>query len=235
MQAERLICVYCGAESFSGARYCRQCGKEFTDRQPASVTEGTTRLFDTPPQMASDPFSNLNDWAGPIDKPNTNPISIPTGKETQILSKPESKSNKGLIIGGIAAFAVVIAIVCALTLLFLPMSSTNIPTAPAQPEPQIVQQPPVPPVPQQPVNADLSKLIYPGAETVAKMRNGTMILSTGDSVVKVAKWYMGKLNPSTHITRPETQVLTTDEGISVTIARDDEGTKIILAQGENLP
>lgn len=231
MEAERLICVYCGAESFSGARYCRQCGRAFTDRQPASVTEGTTRIFDTPPQMASDPFTNLNDWAGPLNKPNTNPISIPTGKETQILSKPEAKSNKGLIIGGITAFVFIMVMVCALTLMFFRTSSTNIPVNPPKTEPAIIQQPPV--VPKQPVTADFSNLIYPGAETIAKMGNGVMIMSTGDSVEKVAKWYTGKLNASTHIKRPEAQILTSDDGISVTIAHEDKGTKIILAQGDD--
>lgn len=198
-----------------------------------SVTEGTTRIFDTPP-IASDPFANLNDWAGPLDKPNTNPIVIPTGKETQILSNPESKSNTKLIIGGIIGFVSVVIFALALSYVFMRFSSTNAPIAPAQPEVPIVQQPPAPPAPPQPpTTADLSKLIYPNAKTVMQLGNGSMILSTGDSVEKVAKWYTGKLNPSSDIKTPESRIIASEKGISAIIAREGNSTKIILAQGDD--
>lgn len=220
MQAT-VICNHCGAESFSEARFCRLCGKEFTDRQPVSVTEGTTRIFDTPPDMSSDPFANLNNWAGPLDKPNTNPIVIPTGKETQILSKPELKSNTRLIMGGAIALLSVAIIALALSLVFY-FSATNAPVAPLRPEPPIVQQPPAP-------AADFSKLIYPNAATVTKLGDGSTILVTRDSVEKVAKWYTGKLTPESDIKTPESRIIVS-EGISVIIEREGSGAKIILAQ-----
>lgn len=224
MQAT-VICNHCGAESISDVRFCRQCGKEFTDRQPMSVTEGTTRIFDTP-HAASDPFANFNNWAGPLDKPNTNPIVIPTGKETQILSRSESKSNTLLIFGGAIAFVSVAFIALVLSLVFY-FSPTNAPVAPPRSEPPIVQQPPAP-------AADFSKLIYPDAVTVTKLGNGSTILVTSDSVEKVAKWYTGKLTPESDIKTPESRIIVS-EGISVIIEREGRGTKIILAQEAGTP
>lgn len=140
--------------------------------------------------MVSDPFANLNNnWAGPIDKPNTNPISIPTGKETQVLSIQEPKSNPWMIVAGIATIAAVVILGLLLTLVFLRSSPTNVPVVPpAQPQVPIVQQPPVPPAPQQPPSTiNVSALKYPGAEVKMQFGDGGMILSTKDSIEKVAK------------------------------------------------
>src|SRR5436305_14667324 len=45
---QTLLCTACGAEMLDGARFCRKCGQPSTRFKEESVTEGTTRILETP-------------------------------------------------------------------------------------------------------------------------------------------------------------------------------------------
>src|SRR5436305_8169083 len=45
---QTLLCTACGAEMLDEARFCRKCGQPSTRFKEESVTEGTTRILETP-------------------------------------------------------------------------------------------------------------------------------------------------------------------------------------------
>jgi hypothetical protein len=110
--------------------------------------------------------------------------------------------------------------------------------------PPIPSAPPVPgvPQPQPPPGAPLPdslspELIYPGSKITMEMsggRKGRVVkLSTPDAIETVVDWYVNKIGPAKRVKLPGGNTVLTREGLAVVITPEDDGTSILLTQGEN--
>ena len=229
MQAEKIVCINCGAGSFVEARFCRQCGRPIQSEPRPTVTEGTTKLFE------ADPFADLNEWAGPMAKQGVGSTTSMAGKSTQALAQKKSHTNWLII--GLVAFAVISILTTALLFVLLkPPTVTTGPSGPSAP-PNVGAQPPQPPQPPQIApDTDFSQLIYPGADKtldINSQKEGHVVqLQTQDSIKKVADWYTAKLKLINTVKMP-TQVILEAKGITVIISGSGRGTTIMLTQEQD--
>ncbi|HUQ34532.1 MAG TPA: hypothetical protein VM095_20595 [Pyrinomonadaceae bacterium] len=205
---------------------------------PNSVTEGTTRLLETPerPERQA-PFNpNVFEQHGGLAQA-TSHIPQQANPTSRSLELPR-KSTNWLLIG-----AVSVAVLALVALLIVTLRNRTVtPTVPNPPTVTIPQPPsiPAPPPPAPPKGLPHSetvnsKFIYPGSKTIMEItgdEDGNVLqLQTVDSFDKVVEWYRQKLNPKNTIKQANNVILNGDEMTAI-INRTDEGTNIMLTPGD---
>ena len=115
--SSELNCRNCGASLVPGTRFCRQCGHPSANIDPASVTEGTTRILETPERPVASEPAYVPPVAGPIGAANTGYIPS-KAPETQGLSKKGGKL-KWFIVGGLGVVVIAMIAVLAAAAIFL--------------------------------------------------------------------------------------------------------------------
>lgn len=238
-------CSNCGAEIPLEARFCRSCGKASPRVSRESVTEGTTRLLETPERPAAQPAPGF-----PTERPGelaqaTNRLP-PQGAETSRGLDVNRKPTNWLLISVI----VVAALALIATSLFIGLRSRSAPAAtPVVTTPGIppVLPPPPPSLPPPPPAIGVAEgtisptLIYPGAKTVLRStggREGDVIgLQTSDSFDKVVNWYKEKLGSGQMIEDNERghSVILPSKQVTVIINQEGKATGILLTKGQRLP
>ncbi|HKQ51822.1 MAG TPA: zinc ribbon domain-containing protein [Pyrinomonadaceae bacterium] len=240
-------CTNCGAEIPLEARFCRSCGKPSARFSRESVTEGTTRLLETPERPAAQPAPGF-----PTERPGelaqmTNRLP-PQGAETSRGLDVNRKPTNWLLIGAI----VVAALALIATGLFIGLRSRSTPrTTPVVVAPGVppVQPPPPPGIPPPPSTGVTQgapidpALIYPGAKTVLQGAgdDGDFIqLQTSDSFDKVVNWYKEKLKPDSTVEandpntgQPGRSVVLASKQVAAIITAGGDTTNIMLARGEH--
>lgn len=234
-------CTNCGAEIPLEARFCRACGHRSVRLEADSVTEGTTRLLETPERPTS--FGqNVFEQPGGLAQPTTR---IPSQvNETSRSLEVSRKSPQWMLIGSI--LIAVIALTTLVIVLANRSSTTTVsPPAVSRPEVPTIPQPPQPPIPPrgntQGTTIDRA-FIYPGAETTMEVispEEGTVLqLQTSDSADKVVDWYTEKLKPTKVVRSKDSS----SNGVSVVLEAGElkaiintngNGTTIMLAQGDD--
>ncbi|HWS98658.1 MAG TPA: zinc ribbon domain-containing protein [Pyrinomonadaceae bacterium] len=242
-----VACTTCGAEIPVEARFCRNCGQPSARFDRESVTEGTTRLLETPerptpPPPAQDVYQHPGQLAQPTNRlpPQTNPTS-------RALEPNRKPTNWVLISAIIIAALALIATGLVIGLRNRPAATTPNPPQVVQPGPPPPGPPPAPPglPPPPPVVTEgggiSSALIYPGAKTVMRVTGnaeGNVIqLQTSDSFDKVVSWYKEKLKPEQTIEQgdlspglPGRSVILATGNVTAIITGLDDGTSIMLTQ-----
>lgn len=224
------------------ARFCRKCGQASTRFAAESVTEGTTRILQTP--EANNIFGQeFYEQHGSLAQPTT-PIP-PQATQTARNLPAEPKRQNWLMFGALV-FVGLALVAVALVFTLRGNSTSTTPTSvvikrggiPSVPEPP---QPPT--VPQAPIdgsNAFSPDLIYPGAkvtmQVIGSPKGNVLQLKTSDSFEKVVEWYTGKLSPK-NIVRPPgadnaVAVLNADALKAIITADGSNGTNILLTQGD---
>jgi hypothetical protein len=204
------------------------------------VTEGTTRLLETPEPNA--PFGqNVYEHHGELAQPTSRmpPEANPTSRSLETNSRPN-----WVLIGSVLV-ATIALILTALFIMLRNPSTTTTPVSPPAvtvPEPPAAQppQPPSPPqgIPPGSSGSSISReLIYPGAETmmeVTDVSEGAVLqLQTSDSFDKVVAWYTQKLKPTKVVKLPSSNViLEAGETKAIINSRGDQ-TIILVTQGED--
>lgn len=232
------ICTNCGADIPIEARFCRACGQRLTRLDANSVTEGTTRLLETPERPAS--FDqHVYEQPGSLAQPTTR---IPAqANETSRSLELSRKSPQWVLIGSI-----VIAVL-ALTALFITLwnrsSTTPTVSPPAVTRPELPTIPPPPPPVPPPGNTQGTGInrtfIYPGAKTTMEVTSAdegnALQLQTSDSFDKVVDWYTEKLKPTkvVRIKDPTSNVILEAGELKAIINANGNGTTIMLAQGDD--
>jgi len=201
---------------------------------PESVTEGTTRLLDTPePQASFDP--NAYERPGGLAQATSpiHPQAQPTNRSLEAKKAP----TNWLLLGSI----IVVGLILTGVLIML----WNRPAATPAP-PQIVikrELPPIQPPPQPPpppgVATQGSSIdrawIYPGAETMMEMRDvskGNFLqLQSSDSMDKIVKWYTEKIKPTRIIRETDSNIILVGAEMTAIINAEGERTIIMLKQG----
>ncbi|HYG83070.1 MAG TPA: zinc ribbon domain-containing protein [Pyrinomonadaceae bacterium] len=249
-----VACTSCGAEIPAEARFCRNCGQPSARFNRESVTEGTTRLLETPerppaPPPAQDVYQQHPGGPGqPTNRlpPQTNPTSYAL--------EPVRKPTNWVLIGAI----VVAALALIATGLVIGLRSRTAATTPNSPP--VVRQgpgpipPPAPPasIPQPPPPPGVtegegggisSALIYPGSTTVMRSTGnregeGNMVmLRTSDSFDTVVSWYKQRLKTEQAIEQgdlgeglPGRSVILPTEDVTAIITAQGDTTSIMLAQ-----
>jgi hypothetical protein len=229
------LCTTCGAEISSEARFCRKCGQPSPQFNPDSVTEGTTRLLETPERPASF-HQNVYEHPGGLAQATNRlpPQASPTSRSLE----PNRKPTNWLLISSM----IVAAIALIVTGLFITLRNrpATIVSPPVVTRPDVPPGLPVPPPPPPGTTqgSGISRaLVYPGAETtmeVTDVSEGNVLqLQTSDSFDKVVNWYMEKLKPTKVVRIPNSNVILEAGEIKAIINADDAGTMIMLAQGED--
>ena len=238
-------CTTCGAEIPVEARFCRSCGQPSARFNRESVTEGTTRLLETPERpQAPPPAQDVYEQHPGGLAQATNRLPPETNPTSRAL-EPNRKPTNWLVIGVIALMAL------ALITMGLVKGLRKRPAAATPSAPQIVTpgrapvQPPIPPppAPQPPATTTTegggisSALIYPGAKTLMKVTGGSdggnvLQLQTSDSFDKVVQWYKDKLKPQQTIEQEEAVIFPTDK-VTAIITRQDDGTGVMLTDAEH--
>jgi hypothetical protein len=220
------------------ARFCRKCGKPSTRLASESVTEGTTRILETP--EASKVFGQeFYEQHGSLAQPTT-PIPPQANQTERNLAVAEPKRQNWALIASL------IFVGCALlaTILFFALrgSSTAAPSVVIKREIPPVPQPPhpptLPPMTAQPTSAISAEYLYPGAEklmeTISSNEGNVVQLKTSDSFDKVVNWYEEKLRPTNIVKQKagdESQVILNAPPMNAVITEDNSGdVKIILHQ-----
>lgn len=233
------ICTSCGAEMSPDARFCRRCGQASTRLKTESVTEGTTRLLETP--EANKPFEQEFYEQGHLAQ-QTNPNLAQDNQTVRNLTK-ETKNHNPLLLGTImVASLAVIALV-----LFFAFRS---PSAPTPPQTVVIKRgmppvnPPAPPAPPslpprivQGGNNISHDFYYPGAETVMEVSNpsegNTAQLRTSDSLERVVNWYTEKLKPTQVVKTNGPNVVLKSSQMTAVINAQGPQTMILLHEGED--
>jgi len=221
------------------ARFCRKCGKPSTRFAAESVTEGTTRILETP--EASKVFGQeFYEQHGSLAQPTTR-IPPQANQTARNLAVAEPKRQNWALIGAL------LFVGCALlaTILFFALRGNPTPVAstPIVIRPQIPPIPPphppaLPPVTSQPGTSFISsEYLYPGAEKLMETTSseGSVVqLKTSDSFDKVVNWYEGKLKPSNIVKQKagdKLQMILNAPPMNAVISEDKAGdVKIILNQ-----
>jgi hypothetical protein len=195
------------------------------------VTEGTTRLLETPERPA--PFNQkVYEQHGGLAQA-TSHIPQQANPTSRSLELPRKSTNWLLI------SAVSVAVLALVALLIVTLRNrTATPTAPIPPAVTIPQVPsiPAPPPPAPPRGLPQSrtinsKFIYPDAKTTMEVigedEDNVLQLQTLDSFDKVVEWYTQKLAVKKTI-KQEKNVILVGEELTAIITRTDEGTNIML-------
>lgn len=222
------------------ARFCRKCGQPSARSASESVTEGTTRILETP--QASKVFGQeFYEQHGSLAQPTTR-IPPQANQTARNLAAAEPKRQNWALIGAL------LFVGCALiaTILFFALRGSPTPTAPTP----IATGPQIPPIPQPPHppsppslgqggSAISSEFVYPGAQTETEIRNGggggVLKLRTTDPFDKVVNWYMEKLKPANIIRKQEgdgLKVILNGDGMNTVISDEGPGgVTVILNRG----
>lgn len=234
-----LSCTHCGAEIPAEARFCRSCGQRSKQLDRPSVTEGTTRLLETPEQQ--DPFKQ-NVFEQPASLAQATNRLPPQANQTSRGLETTDKSRQRVLTG---ALLVVILMLTTLAIVLWnrPSGTTTVsPPTITRPDlpPAKVPPPPLPPqgVPQG--GTINPAFIYPGARTTMEITNpaeGNMLqLQTSDAFDKVVNWYTEKLKPKSFVKQENEQgrsVVLAKEGMAAIITANETGTTIMLTQGDD--
>jgi hypothetical protein len=217
------------------ARFCRKCGKPSARLSSESVTEGTTRILETP--EASKVFGQeFYEQHGSLAQPTTRIPPQANQTARNLAAAAEPKRQNWALIGSL------IFVGCALlaTILFFALRGSPTPTASTP----IVIRPPVPPVLKpphpptlppmtaQPASVISAEYIYPGADKLMEATgadSGNVLrLRTRDPMDKVVNWYKEKLNPSNFVKTEEGNVVLHSDEMDAVINNDGGGGVIIL-------
>jgi hypothetical protein len=196
------------------------------------VTEGTTRLLETPEQRPVPFNQNVYEHQGGLAQA-TSHIPQQVNPTSRSLELPRKSTNWTLI----SAISVAVLALVALLIVTLRNRSAT-PTAPTPPAVTIPQVPsiPAPPPPAPPKGLPPSRTIsrefvYPGAKTTMEITGdgeGTVLqLQTADSFDKVVEWYRQKLKVKNTV-KNEQNVILVGEELTAIITRTDQGTNIML-------
>jgi hypothetical protein len=198
------------------------------------VTEGTTRLLETPERPASfDP--NLYEQHGPMAQATSR--IPPQANETSRSLQANRKSSQWVLIGSLL---IIVFLLTTLFIVFASRSSKRTVTSPpavTRPELPPIPQPPQPPRGSTEGTSFNSALIYPGAKTIMEItgedEGNVLQLRTSDSFDKVVDWYTEKLKPGSvvRIKEPTSRVILGADEMSVIINAEGDGTTIMLTQG----
>jgi hypothetical protein len=234
-----VTCTSCGAEIPVEARFCRSCGQPSARFSRESVTEGTTRLLETPerpkaPPPAQDYFNEQR--PGGLAQP-TNRLPPETNPTSRAL-EPNRRPTNWVLIG---AFIVAALLLITTGLVIgLRKRHATVPTPPVMVGPGPVEPPrPPPPLPQPPSTGPAQgvgiseALRYPGARQGLRVTDNpggnVLQLQTPDSFDKVVEWYKEKLKPE-QIVDPGN--LDTGMPGRAAILQGKEVTAIITAKGD---
>jgi hypothetical protein len=200
------------------------------------VTEGTTRLLETPERSAS--FDqNVYEQHGPLAQATSR--IPPQANETSRSLQANRKSPQWVMIGSLL---VIIFLLTTLFIVFKNRSSRRTVTSPpAVTRPDLPPVPPQPPPPLQPRGSAEGTginraLIYPGARTVMEItgenEGHVLQLRTSDSLDKVVDWYIEKLKPEkvVRMKEPAPQVVLEADETNVLINENGDETTIMLTQ-----
>jgi hypothetical protein len=212
------------------------------------VTEGTTRLLETPERSAPPAQEFPTERPGELAQATNRlpPQGAPTTRGLEVNRKP---TNWVLISALVVAAIALISVGIVIGLRNRPAPRTTpVVVGPGLPP---VQPPPPPGLPPAPPAAGVTEgtispaLIYPGAKTVMQITGGdeghVIQLQTSDSFDKVVSWYTEKLKP-TQIIRHEGQdaglpggksVILPSEETTVVIGDQGGATSILLTKGEH--
>lgn len=230
------ICTTCGAELPVEARFCRNCGQRSSRFDPASVTEGTTRLLETPERPSPSPFNqNVYEHPGHLAHATSriHPQDNPTSRN---LETTQTTSGRWMMFG-LIAFATIALVLTGLLITLRNRTAATV-------TPPVVTRPGVPPIHPPPPPVGIAQgtgisheLIYPGAQTTMEITDASegdvLQLQTSDSLDKVASWYMEKLKPSKVVRMPGTNVILEADEMKAIITAKGDGTSILLKQGDD--
>ena len=204
------------------------------------MTEGTTRLLETPEQQ--DPF-NQHVFDQPASLAQATNRLPPQANQTSRGLETKGKSRERVLVGSLLVLVLLLTTV-AIVLWNRPSTTTTIsPPVVIRPDLPPIQVPPPPP-PFQPQGVPQGgtinpALLYPGARTTMEITNpaeGNMLqLQTSDSFDKVVNWYTEKLKPKSFVRQQNEQgrsVVLANEGMAVIITATGTGTTIMLTQGD---
>src|ERR1044071_7976044 len=239
-------CSNCGADIDYAAKFCRRCGQAIDPSEWATRNLEEPSKFEQPPRFES-PTRPANSWS-------TSPTYLPPGAMPPQVITPggmESSGQKKTVIALAAVIAVLVIALAGLGI-FLFAGGNRQATPPPFPPPGGVGQPAPPPrvpsppgVPGQPTppaapaqpDSISGELIYPGSKVTMEMsggRKGRVVkLNTPDAIDKVVDWYVNKIGPVKQVKLPGGNTTLTREGLAVVITPEDNGTSILLTQGEN--
>ena len=225
------ICIHCGAELTSEARFCRRCGQRAAHVSAGSVTEATTRHLET---AANRPALGQEFYAQPDTLAYQRSGPMQGGMGTPGAAEPAGQYRKWVFAGLLMiAFISIVSLALAAKLW---KHSGDIARPPVVTVPM---RPPAPPPPPPPpglpsgsapgATAISDALIYPGARTT--LRKGNMLqLQTEDSVDQVADWYIAQLKPPKVIRVPGSNAVLKAAEAKVIITAAGNGTSILLKQ-----
>lgn len=240
-------CTRCGAEIPLEARFCRSCGQPSARFNRESVTEGTTRLLETPERPAASPAHEFqHERQGELAQATNRlpPQAAQTNRGLEVNAKPTNWVLVGAIV--VAAIALIVTGI----LIGLRGPSPAPATQPIVVTPGVpAGLPPAPPpgIPPPPPAAGVTEgainpaLIYPGAKTVMQITGGdegnVIQLQTSDSFDKVVNWYKEKLKPEQTIEQnmglPGRSVVLPGKETTAIITQQGDATGIMLTQGDH--
>lgn len=235
-----LTCTNCGAELSSEARFCRNCGQRSSRYNPESVTEGTTRLLETPerPPIFG---QQLDEQPGSLAHATSHiPQQATTTRGLEPVPKSQNHTVLLLSVALIAVFALLVTVLLIKTQGRAGSVAPPVPTVVLGGGAPVIQPPPPPGPPSAtvihggPVDPTL---FYPGARTVMEITGedeGHVVqLQTSDTLDRVAAWYINRLKPSKIVRMNGSQVVLESEEMSVVINSGGNSTNIILKQGDD--
>lgn len=220
-----VYCDNCGTSLLEeSAKFCRACGKA------TPVSEAVTKRFDDRPSVQV-PTSPV----GPsLTTPAyMAPFEAAPAAQTNDLRQKAKKRNLIILVSMLAVM--IFALAGLLAFLNFGLGSDDVPLA--EPPPGFSgPPPPAPPAPpgiDGPSAIDRS-LIYPGArETMSINRGGgksVIGLQSNDAAVKIAAWYIARLNVTENIALPGQTILKAGD-TNVVITGGDEGAQILITKG----
>lgn len=240
-------CTSCGAEIPLEARFCRNCGQPSARFDRESVTEGTTRLLETPERPAPGPaFEFPTERPGELAQATTR--LPPQGAQTSRGLEAQRKPTNWALISVIIVAA--LALIATGLLIGLRGRSTPASTPVVAPGPPPAQPPQLPEVPPPPPATGVSEgsgidpaLIYPGAKTTMRITGGSegnvIQLQTSDSFDKVVNWYKEKMKPETVVEASDPRggpsgrsVILATEAVTAIINNQGDATGVMLTQGD---
>lgn len=200
------------------------------------MTEGTTRVLETPERPASSFDQHVYEQPGSLAQP-TSRIPVQANETSRSL-EVNRKSPQWVLIGSIL-IAVIALTALFVTLLNRPSTPTTVsPPAVARPEPPTIAPPPPPmPPPGSTQGTSINQaFVYPGAETMMEItgadEGNVLQLQTSDSFDKVVDWYTEKLKPAkvVRIKDPTSHVILEAGELKAIINTNGDKTTIMLAQ-----
>jgi hypothetical protein len=228
-------CPTCSADILPEARFCRSCGQPVKQLDPNSVTEGTTRLLETPEPQT--PFGqNFYEHHGSLAQATSRipPQANPTNRNLE----PNRKPTNWVLMS--AVMVAVLALMALMIVVLNKRSAKTIPPPPVVTRPAVPAVPTLPPPPAPPRGLPQAgtigrEFVYPGSETTMEVNgdaDGNVLqLHTSDPFDKVVNWYTEKLKPTNTVkTKGPTVILEAGEMTAIINAGDD-GTTIMLTQG----